>query len=44
VLSVSFGFWLFSGHGFVKEGPNSAGFFSTKFLGHHHHVDADAED
>lgn len=40
ILCVSFGFWLFSGHGWTKATPESPGFFTTKFLGNHHHQPA----
>jgi D-alanyl-lipoteichoic acid acyltransferase DltB (MBOAT superfamily) len=36
ILCVSFGFWMFSAHGWVQAGPDSPGFFTTKFLGNHH--------
>ncbi len=39
ILCVSFGFWMFSGHGWVKDGPDAVGFFTNKFLGNHKHVE-----
>lgn len=40
MISVIFGFWMFSGHGWVQKGQGSARFFSGKFFGNHHrHVE-----
>lgn len=37
VLSVSFGFWIFSGHGWKEKAAGTPGFLSDRFTGNRHH-------